>query len=168
MTPSVFLTQVLDPGLAFLKATLGDKPPGGDNVRVWLLATAAQESDLEYVEQLGGGPGRGYWQFETETVSEILTNSASAAMAAKICAAMHLLPTTQAIYQHLLVDPNLMVAFARLDLWCDPFPLPPLGDALAGWETYLRVWRPGKPRQDDWAMNYAAAMQAINLKDQHL
>lgn len=39
-----------------------------------VLATAAQESGLTYIRQLGGGPARGLWQIEPATAQDIWDN----------------------------------------------------------------------------------------------
>jgi hypothetical protein len=43
-------------------------------------------------------------------------------------------------------------------LWTDPQPMPTSQDA--GWQCYLRNWRPGKPHPDQWPRNWASAEAA--------
>ncbi|MFN3075667.1 MAG: hypothetical protein ABT940_02075 [Alphaproteobacteria bacterium] len=67
-TAGEFLTEVVRPALA----TLGLK--GGAAAEQLLLGTAMQESLLQYVEQMGGGPARGYFQMEPDTHKDIWVN----------------------------------------------------------------------------------------------
>ena len=154
-----FLTQTLRPGLTWLASVAGPVPPTSEEAQVLLLAIAGQESGWQNIAQEGGGPGRGPWQFEPETCRELMFNPASEAAHTKVCMALGIVPSRA--YGAILSEPNLAVAFARLDLWCDPHPLPALGDQDGAWEYYLRCWRPGIPRPDDWGANYHAALAAI-------
>ena len=165
MTPDLFLTQALVPGLSWLTTVIGNKPGAGPwqndaRGRLILCAISGQESNWADVQQGGNGPGRGYFQFELETCGELLINPASQTMAIKVCNALKVIPQEDYVYTALLHYQNLQVAFARLDLWCDASPLPPYGDEMAAWQTYLRVWRPGKPSLERWTGNYLAALTA--------
>lgn len=125
-----------------------------------LLAIPGQESHWANVQQGGGGPGRGYYQFEPATCGLLLRNPASTGMVHMMCNAHGILPTEQAIYGALLAQPLLQVGLARADLWCDPRPLPPYGDARAAWLTYKRDWGPGKPHPAVWDGIYDEALKA--------
>jgi len=161
MTSASFLATTLAPGLSFLTATVGPTPPDTDAARLLLLAIAGQESGWQNIPQGGGGPGRGPWQFEPETCKELMFNPESAAFYTKICMALSIVPSRT--YDGLLAHPNLAVSLARLDLWCNPNPLPEVGDQEAAWEYYLETWRPGSPGPDRWPANYQAAMAAMKL-----
>lgn len=164
MTPAAFLATILDPGLAWCAALPGWRIPASDRARVLLLAIAGQESDWRDIQQFGDGPGAGPWQFEPETISEILHNPASRDMALAVCRAVYLVPVAASLHVHIIADPNLAVAFARLDLWCDAAPLPPLFSSYDAWESYLRIWRPGTPRPDRWEAIWEGARDAVLLK----
>jgi hypothetical protein len=161
MTPSEFLETILDPGLAWCGALPGWKIPFDPRASVLLLAIAGQESDWQDIAQYGGGPARGPWQFEDEACGEVLVNSASSVMAHAACTALSIKPTETAVYQALIGNPNLAVAFARLNLWCDPNSLPAAGDMAAAYACYLRVWRPGAPSYSRWETVYPAALASI-------
>jgi hypothetical protein len=166
MTPETFLSTVLVPGLTWMTSIVGPKPgltvdwQDDAPARLLLCTIAGQESAWENVQQGGDGPGRGYFQFEPETCGELLVNSVSHAMMFKVCAALKIEATETVVYGALLADPKLQVAMARFDLWCDRAPLPAYGDEMAAWETYLRIWRPGKPSLERWSGNYLAALTA--------
>lgn len=161
MTPQVLLKTVLDPGLAWCEALPGWIIPSDDRARLELLAIAGQESDWRDIQQYGGGPARGPWQFEEGACRLTLINASSGDMARAACATLKIAPTAAAVYGALIAEARLAVAFARLYLWCDPNPLPAVTSSGDGWETYLRVWRPGAPRVDDWISVWTAARDAV-------
>jgi hypothetical protein len=167
MTPAEFKQTILDPGIAWCKAIPGWTIPFDDRAELLLLAIAGQESEWANVPQGGGGPGRGPWQFEPETCSEVNSNDATVALAEKVCEAATLAPSS--VYANLLLHPDVAVAYARMDLWCDPQALPAVGDEDLAWSAYVRIWRPGAvceggQRADDardrWSDIYAQALAA--------
>lgn len=160
MTPDEFLSEVLRPGLVWLEALVGPVPPPSSQARIQLLVTAGQETHWRNVQQSGGGPGRGYFQFEPETCGLLLRNPASTGMVHMMCNAHGLAPTEEAIYGALLGQPLLQVGLARADYWCDPRPLAAYGDAAGAWITYKRDWGPGKPHPALWDGLYAESMKA--------
>lgn len=132
----------------------------GRQARVLLLGIGLQESGF-LTRRQDGGPARSYWQFEQGGgIRGVLTHPASSIWAKAVCLHRAVAPTESDVYAAFLVDDLLACAFARLLLWTDAAPLPALGDAENAWKYYLRNWRPGKPRPDDWAANYAAALDA--------
>jgi len=70
-------------------------------------------------------------------------------------------PVESDVYWALLTDDLLACAIARLILWCDPNPLPAIGDADGAWRCYVETWRPGKPHAIRWAANYQMALDAV-------
>ncbi len=66
-TAQEFLTNVIRPVLT----EIGLHSPAAEQL---LLGTAIQESDLVHRRQLGGGPGRGYYQMEPNTHNDIWEN----------------------------------------------------------------------------------------------
>jgi|ERR1700722_13219251 len=162
MAPDVFNSTILAPALTWF-AGLVPSVPVEATARVLLLAIAGQESGWQDVQQGGGGPGMGPWQFETETCLEILNNAATKDAALAVCKALEVVPSEVGVYRQLLAQPNLACAFARLDLWANPRPLPAVGDHHDAWVYYLATWRPGRPGPDRWPGNYQAAMTALQL-----
>lgn len=166
MTPELFLSSVLVPGLKFLTATVGPKPgvalswEDDAPARLLMLAIPGIESLWSNVAQSGGGPGRGFYQDESETCGEVLNNRSSSVMMHKVCAALDIPATEAAIYAELLARPELQVALGRLDIWCSPQALPAYGDAHAGWLAYDQTWRPGDPHPAIWDSVYAQALAA--------
>lgn len=133
---------------------------GSPSARVQLLATGMQESGF-VTRQQNSGPARSYWQFEQGGgIHAVLSNPVTGPYARTACSLRAVAPIESDVYRAFLSDDLLACAFARLLFWADPNPLPQLGDADGAWQLYLRTWRPGKPRPDDWAANYSAAIQS--------
>lgn len=155
----------LQTGAGIVQLTMSHLLPAkfdGRQARVQLLANGMQETRFETRQQIGGGPGRSYWQFEQGGgIRGVLTHPASKAYARAFCGLRAVAPVESDVYASFLSDDQLACAFARLMLWTDANPLPQLGDADGAWVYYLRNWRPGKPRPDTWAANYAAALEAV-------
>lgn len=127
-----------------------------DRARIMLLAIGLQESSFRFRTQHFAGPARGFWQFERDGgVRGVLQHPATAATAIKVCDAHCVTPDAQSVWEALQTDDVLAAAFARLLLWTDAHVLERV--SAEGWLTYLRTWRPGKPRPDDWDGNYERA-----------
>lgn len=155
--PATALAEVITPALRLLPGKLTNAP-----ARVMLLAIALQESGLAAREQMAGGPARGLWQFERGGVRGVLEHPASAALAAALCAARGVPATSYSVHASLAGDDVLAAGIARLLLWTDAAPLPPLdADPDAGWAYYLRSWRPGRPRPREWAAHWSRASLAV-------
>lgn len=138
--------------------------PGLDTpaARAMLWAIGRQESRFIHRRQIGG-PARGFWQFERGGgVRGVLTHRASADMARKLCAACGVEPTSFAVYPALEHDDVLAAGFARLLLYTDPKPLPPVEprNENAAWDYYIRNWRPGKPHRHTWGAFWKEAVEA--------
>jgi hypothetical protein len=156
MTPATLTDKVMAPALALLP----DKMTS-DAARVMLIAIALQESGLAHRQQVGG-PARGLWQFERGGgVRGVLTHPASRDYADRICRQRGIQPAPSPVYAALDQDDILACCMARLLLWTDPKALPVAGQCVASWGLYARVWRPGKPRPDDWPENYQTAVEAL-------
>lgn len=151
--------RVLSPGLALL-------PIAMDSVkaRVQLLAMTLQEDPQQRRRQMGDGPARGLWQFERGGgVKGVMGHHATTGHAHRLCAERDVAWDASAIWARLETDDLLACGFARLLLFSDPKPLPSVDDEAAGWDLYLRTWRPGKPHPEKWAANHAAARRALGV-----
>lgn len=146
------LRDIICPAAALLPSM--DSP----KARMMLLAIGLQESRFEHRRQIGGGPGRGFWQFEKGGgVRGVLQHKASAYDAAKICHARGVGSSTKEVYERLENDDILACCFARLLLLTDPRSLPMIGDVDGAWDYYERNWRPGKPHPETWPELYEQA-----------
>jgi len=165
MTPEVFLTDILDPGCAFL-AELGG-PPQSDNARQFLLCVALTESgpklDARYQNSpsTSRGPANGWLQFEQGGgVHGVMTHQASTALARTLCDALHVVWNEPAVWRAIEGHDLLSIGFGRLLLWTDPGPLPTTEEAA--WQCYAeRLWRPGAPHRDVWHDNWGTASAAV-------
>lgn len=159
-TPSQVLAQVIAPTYQHLL------PGKFDSVQanVLLLAIGLQEDGFRERQQFGNGPAHGLWQNEQGGgVNGVLTNPVSRPYARGICNVQGVAPISSDVWNALLTDDLLACGFARLILWCDTAPLPSLDDADGAYDYYFRNWRPGRPRPETWAANYAAAMSACGV-----
>ena len=155
-TPQTVLAKVIVPALGLLPANM-DSPES----RVMLLAIGGQESGYRTRVQEGGGPAHGLWQNEQPVQGLLLSNPASAAEVRRLCASRAVAAWPSDMYLAVTTDDIFAAAIARLILWCDPHPLPALGDVDDAWLCYQKNWGPGKPRPEDWPANYKAALAAV-------
>ncbi len=159
-TPSsskAVLEGALKPALAYLPAKMATTAG-----MVLPLVIGEQESKYRTRQQYGNGPAHGFWQNEKGGgVKGVLTHPASSALAAALCAIRQVEATPDAVWAAMLEDDILAAGLARLLLWTDAAPLPRLGDAEGAWAVYSHVWRPGKPRPDEWLDSYAKAFAAV-------
>jgi hypothetical protein len=131
--------------------------------RVQILANGYQESKF-LARQQQGGPARSYWQMEQGGgIHGVLTSPATKAYARAVCGLCAVAAVESDVYAAFALPQGdrLACAFARLILWADTNPLPAPGDEEAAWQSYLRNWRPGKPRPDDWPVSYRLALATV-------
>lgn len=154
MTPIEQGLMAINDGLMLL-------PPLMDShkARVMLIAIGLQESRFIHRKQIGG-PARGFWQFEKGGgVKGVMTHRETKGEAKRVCDVLGVEPSIDAVYQALSTNDRLAAAIARLLLWSDSRPLPPPDDAEAGWQCYIRNWRPGKPHRQTWGAFYKQAQE---------
>jgi hypothetical protein len=156
MSPRLFLLRVIEPGLSLLPNYMTS-----DAARVILMAIAIQESNIAARAQIGG-PARGYWQFESAGVEAVLKQTPSLAQAVLDTCDIPLTSAAAAIEYN---DP-VACAFARLMLWYDAAPLPPVSDTAGCYEYYLKNWRPGKPDESRWPTAFATAISTVSAGKQ--
>lgn len=159
--------RAIVPALTLLGNELGshrlDSPPA----RIQLLASGLQESGLELRRQLGDGPARGLWQFEKGTEASrggvwgVYLHRATHDPLRLLCRDRDCEFAPRAIWAQLEHDDVLAAGVARLLLWTDPKPLPPVGAVDDAWEYYLRTWHPGKPRRRTWDTYYRLAVDEV-------
>ena len=143
------ITSILDGALGAMPSKF-DSP----RARVLLIAIGLQESRLTYRDQIVKGkkpgvvgPATGLWQFERGGgVKGVLNHPASKKHLPESITGL----TADEVWRRLVTDDTLAAQLARLLLWTDPRPMPEQGDASAGWNYYIRNWRPGKPHRQTW------------------
>lgn len=154
MSPDDFSNHILPAALSLLPAKM-DTP----EARALLIAIALQESALKHRRQVGG-PALGLWQFELPQVGLVLRHEVVGPLARNVLATLVYEPGDpphERIHAAMEHNDILQAAFSRLLLWPDAAPLPKRDDVQGSLATYLRVWRPGRPRPETWPANWAAA-----------
>ena len=152
MTPELFAEIGLSSALGLLPALMDTA-----DARALVLAICLQESGLEARRQMGGGPARGYPQFELTGIEGVLTHYATRDHARRLCLALDIGPTGPAVYEAIEYNDVLAAGFARLNLWWLPQRLPEQTMPDVGWTQYLQTWNPGKPRLASWDENWTRA-----------
>ncbi|MDR2213961.1 MAG: hypothetical protein LBE21_10105 [Pseudomonadales bacterium] len=156
-TPDVALREVVVPALALLPVKM-DTP----EARLLLLAIGEQESGFAHRRQIKG-PARGLFQFEVIAVTEVMTRTETAALALAVCVQRGLsrYSTPEQVHAQLEQDDVLACVFARLLVWLDPAPLPPLAYEEGAWRYYRRCWKPGADHVHRWSESYKHALGAM-------
>ena len=154
MDAKTILTLTVRPTLALMGARYQGQP-----AERLLVAIAMQESGLRARTQLGG-PARGLWQFEKAGVASVLMHPATANAAGDLCSALIYSPVPTLVHAAIADNDQLACGIARLLIFTHPRPLPDTPDE--GWAQYTDLWRPGKPRPETWAQNWAAANEAAH------
>ncbi len=128
-----------------------------------LLATGLQESRFLLRRQLGGGPARGFWQFEMAGVLGIQQHKAMSVhlyrALEQLCYTEYNVSSSLTIVEH---NDTLACVFARLLLWILPAALPPRTDPAEGWRQYISAWRPGNPKPETWDAYYMQAWELVS------
>lgn len=136
-----------------------------------LLAIGLQESRFQHRAQVKG-PARGFWQFEAIGARGVLEHPATSVNAEAVTLLANLRNLVffcgasnrdfaNGLIRAFTLNDQLAAAFARLNLYTDPAPLPRVGDAEAAWAYYLRIWRPGDPKRSTWNGLYQRALEVI-------
>jgi len=163
VTPENFLRHMLNPGLVQLRHLGG--PQVTNAVERFLLAIALQENGPTLSARYQGhpaevaAPAKGWWQFELSGVLGVMNHGASAALAAKLAERCHVARNAPAVYRAIEGHDILAAGIARLLVLTEREPVPING--AVGWQQYLRLWRPGKPREKDWPGNWLWADAVI-------
>lgn len=138
--------------------------PCDRRVMVLLAAISGQEAAWKYRVQNMNGPAHGLWQCERGGgIAGVLTNMRTKAAAVIVCEAAGLRPDAHEVWAAItaVAYDHVAFSFARLLLWADFRPLPQETDPDATWAAYVRNWRPGRPRRDDWNDNLGAALMMV-------
>lgn len=168
------LTAAIDPAL---KRLLPHGIPITHSARAMLYAIGLQESGMVHRYQLlpsgAKGPARGLWQFESGLpfrlggVALLLDHEkVGLRIMEELAARTPEYPgdaSAFGIWKALATDDILAAMLARLLLWTDPHKLSEANESSAegAWKTYLRCWRPGKPRPEEWPANWSKALDAV-------
>lgn len=111
-----------------------------------LVGTAAHESKLTYLRQLGGGPAMGLYQMEPNTHVDIWDNylAYNEALSSKVRSfASQRWPAT-GLHEELITNLAYATAMARVHYWRQPQPMPDADDltALSGyWKRWYNTYK---------------------------
>ena len=128
--------SLLDPDIPFSNAAVN-----------LILLTAIQESDLTYLEQVGGGGALGFCQMEPSTESSLWQNYINRKPELK---EKLLTLTLREIDRELNLKTNLVyqVAMARIKYYPDSMALPDLHDIEGMAKYYKRIYNTFKGKAD--------------------
>ena len=142
-------------------AWLGE-PYDSVQARLMLLTIGQVESAFKTRVQAGGGPARGFFQFEKNGgCAEIEQHPKLAHFRECI---RHLGFPVLRVSTHAALGhgaDHLAVIMARAVLWLEPRPLPLIGDCETAYRQYLARWRPGKPSAARFRTSYAKALETV-------
>lgn len=163
-------SEIIIPTLSRMSEATGKSSLDSLAAEAMLLAIGLQESNFAHRQQVVDGEEKGpavsYWQFEKNGgVEGVVKHRATA----PILQALNYPLDKHILWEQMKTDDVLGCVMARLLLWSDPSPLPtPLYDYRgSAWDTYKRIWRPGKPHPERWAMNWINALKTIAPRVKH-
>lgn len=146
------LHKAINPALLLLPRAMDS-----DAARVMLLAIGLQESRFTHrFQKVHGrpydkGPARGFWQNERGGIFCLMDNRATKDHLLHLSKVRGVPFDQVLIHSRLEFDDVLAAGCARLFLWADPHPIPPVDSGHeTAWQCYLRCWRPGRPHRETW------------------
>lgn len=128
--------------LLVVRPTLVELDMWSNSAENLLMGTAAQESGLRHLRQLGGGPALGLYQMEPATHDDIWKNwlSHRPKMAARVGAFCGMHPDRHA---QLVTNFSYATAMARIHYYRVPAPLPDADDIIglgAYWKAHYNTY----------------------------
>jgi len=143
------------------------------SARVLVTTIAGQEGLWKHRRQIGISEyypqkvgARSYWQFESTWGGPVALNDIlqkTPHQIAAVCSYLDIQCDAHSLYEACAWNDMLACAMARLALWSDPAPLPDYWDKGAGWQYYVRNWKPGAPHPESWSGLHDQAMAAAGL-----
>jgi len=163
MTPEEFYTKVLTPGLNKI-GRFAPHIPRNRGVEVLMTSIAGTESNWTFRSQIPSGMARGLFQMQLNTIEDIMANPASKKLwelgmddfGINTRTAEHLF----GIIGHPEGD-TMAVFLARLDLWCNPHPIPFADEEALLFAYYKDTWRPAHADRHRFALRYAETLPVI-------
>lgn len=163
MTPTEFYETVLVPGLN-KTAKIAPHLPRTRSLEVLMTSIAGEESNWTERVQISSGMAHSLFQIQENTINDIIENPASAEL---FVAGMDDFGMNVRTAKHLfdiMAEPKgdvLSVFLARLDLWCNPRPIP--AHDLEGplFQYYAETWRPAHANKKRWAVVFAEAIAVV-------
>lgn len=160
-TAAQFYSLILQPAAVMLA---GIQPAlDSPQARCMLLGIAGQESGWAERIQIPGGQARGFWQCELDgAVDDVMLDDAMWTVLAAVGRRYSIdVDVASTVFEAIAWHDPLAYVLARLALRMDPPLLSAVGDINGSWQTYIRVWQPGKPSRDRWNTVYPQAVAVI-------
>jgi len=131
-----------------------------------IIAVSMQESGLVTRRQFGGGPARGYLQFEQYgVILDIVTRRNGSRFARMFNLTLNEYMTLKetATELYVAVEYNDILGVMMM---IDKYRLDHISIANdttddQRWDAYIKTWAPGKPRREHWGISCAAARGAV-------
>lgn len=151
------LADAVDPALALLPAKMQS-----GQARCQMLGDGLYESGYTTRQQVNG-PAHGLWQFQPNAIRLVMHNNATGNELLIACQKCGVKFGSTMIYFAIASGEHdvLAAVLARLILWADPKPLPPIGDAYAAAECHQRCYRPGAWDEGRYLRLYPQAVAAL-------
>lgn len=163
MTPEDFYNRVLVRGLDKV-ARFAPELAMTRSLGVLMTTIAGVESEWEHLVQIDGGAAHGLFQMQEDDIALIMKN-----------------PTSEKLFEAGMTDfgintqtadhlwgilamgggESLSVFLARLNLWCNPHPIPPWDEERSLFQYYLDTWRPGVSSYTRWAKAYGQVIAIV-------
>jgi len=163
MTPEEFYTKVLKSGLDKV-ARFAPQLPRNRGVEVLMMSIAGTESNWTDRVQIPSGAAHGLFQMQLNTIEEIMANPASKAL---FELGMDDFGINNRTAEHLfgiiatIQGDHMAVFLARLDLWCNPHPIPFADEEELLFAYYRDTWRPAHADRHRFALRYAQALPVV-------
>lgn len=152
MNAAAFYTRILTPAAEFA-ATL-DPRLDSPATRLQMLATAGYESGWQFRAQYPVAIALGFWMDQQNAVQLLLDNPMSGGFLREGAPLLCIGDTAAEIHAASQYNDAIAYLIARLLAWCDPHPVPAIGDEEGCWQAYLRAQNPGAVSRARWAEVY--------------
>lgn len=128
-----------------------------------VLAVGLQESQFFRRRQMGGGPARGFWQFERGGLKGVMEHPKSQPMVLSVLSTLRCASSLDGCFDALEFNDTLAFALARLLLYTIPHSLPESNQANEGWSQYSgkQGWNPGDPKRATWDGHFSRAWDLV-------
>lgn len=163
MTPEEFYHTVLTPALNKIEKFAPDMPRSRA-LEVLMTSISGVEANWTDRAQSPSGMAHGLFQMQQNDIEDIMANPASRAIFEQGMEEWGIkTPTAEHLFGILASaeGDSMAVFLARLNLWCDPHPIPAVDVEQEMYAYYLDTWRPGVKPPARFAWAYGQALIAV-------
>lgn len=165
MTPEEFHTNVLMPALK-KTASFAPEMPTSRGLEVLMVSISGYEANWTHRVQNPSGMAHGLFQMQLNDIEDIMANPASAKIFELGMKEWGINNQTAEHLFGILATPegdSMAVFLARLNLWCDPHPIPAADVEADMYAYYLDTWRPGAKNPKRFSWIYGQALSAVPI-----